>query len=87
MWAPPQAKPRNPIWNVTWQKPSRFSPVNGNAIKDPTSCWDMVSFASRPPGVKGKLLLEQFCLQCELQQSEFQADSALGEACQAMEMN
>ena len=25
MWAPLQAKPRNPIWKRTWQKSSRFS--------------------------------------------------------------
>lgn len=37
--------------------------------------------------LKVNFSLEQFCLQCELQQSEFVADPALSEACQAMEMN
>lgn len=37
--------------------------------------------------LKVNFSLEHFCLHCELQQSESVADSALGEACQAMEMN
>lgn len=60
--------------------------VNGNAPKDPTSCWDTVSFCFLGLLVlKVNFSLEQFSLHCELQQSEFVADSALD--CQAMEMN